>query len=168
MLGIWVEETDALAPEDKNSLVMTGELKGMADEYSCGFHCDIIHSRGAKVLASYGSDFYAGTPVMTENTYGKGKAYYIGTEPNDTFLADFVAEICKENDIKAPFEVSDAVEVTKRVNDRNETVFALNYDKENEGFIDLGEGKYIDLIKNEEVTGKTSIAPYDVRVLKKL
>ncbi len=168
MLGIWVEETDALAPEDKNSLVMTGELKGMADEYSCGFHCDIIHSRGAKVLASYGSDFYAGTPVMTENTYGKGKAYYIGTEPNDAFLADFVAEICKENDIKAPFEVSDAVEVTKRVNDRNETVFALNYDKENEGFINLGEGKYIDLIKNEEVTGKTSIAPYDVRVLKKL
>ena len=64
--------------------------------------------------------------------------------------------------------MSDAVEVTKRVNDRNETVFALNYDKENEGFINLGEGKYIDLIKNEEVTGKTSIAPYDVRVLKKL
>lgn len=168
ILGIWVEETDPLAPEERNSLVMTGKLSGMKDEYSCGFHCDIIHSRGAEVLANYGSDFYKDTPVMTKNTYGKGTAYYIGTEPDDGFLSDFIGEICDEAGIKADFNVSDMVEVTKRVNDKYETVFALNYDKQNEGTIDLGDDKYLDLIRDEEVTGNVSIPAYDVRVLKKI
>lgn len=168
LLGIWVEETDALAPEDRNSLIMTGALEQMQDQYSCGFHCDIIHTRGARTLANYGSDFYQGTPALTVNQYGKGSAYYIGTEPDDAFLADFAKKLCVGAQVKAPFETSGQIEVTKRVNEKNEIVFVLNYDRENEGEIELRDDNYINLLTNETVSGTTKIAPYDVLVLKKV
>ena len=63
MLGIWVEETDALRPYEKNVMKITGKWKLPRDTYECGFLCDLIHPEsGAEVLACYGEDFYAGMP----------------------------------------------------------------------------------------------------------
>lgn len=167
VLGIWVEEVDALPPEEKNEICML-DGSGLAGEvYSCGNHCDIIHPRGAKVLANYGKDFYAGTPVITKNSYGKGTAYYIGTEPDDKFIADLAAVVCKEQDIQAPYETFGNVELTERVNDKYKTVFALNYDKEKEAEIDLGRETFTEMITGQEMTGKAKIPPYDVLVLRK-
>ena len=36
---------------------------------------------GAQALATYGEDFYEGTPAVTKNAYGKGTVYYVGTQP---------------------------------------------------------------------------------------
>ena len=78
MLGIWVEETDALRPYEKNRMRLTDNLQLSENEYDCGFLCDIIHPEGgAEILASYKDDFYADTPCVTRNFFGKGRAYYI-------------------------------------------------------------------------------------------
>lgn len=72
MLGIWVEETDALRPYEKNRMRLTDNLQLSEKEYDCGFLCDIIHPEGgAEVLASYKEDFYADTPCVTRNFFGK-------------------------------------------------------------------------------------------------
>ena len=61
------------------------------EEYSCDFLCGIIHPEGgAEVLATYEDDFYAGIPCVTCNTFGKGKAYYIGTQPEQKFLEELM------------------------------------------------------------------------------
>ncbi len=39
-----------------------------------------MHSEGAEVLATYESDFYAGMPAVTKNSYGKGHVYYVATQ----------------------------------------------------------------------------------------
>ena len=106
VLGIWVEEVDALRPDEKNVMKMNGEMPLSSEEYSCGFLCDLLHTREAKALAVYGDDFYAGMPCLTKNTYGEGVAYYIGTEPSDEFLADFTAAICKERGIEPVYEAA--------------------------------------------------------------
>ncbi len=164
LLGIWVEETDPLKPEEKNRMVMEPQMLP-EESYSCAFQCDIIHLRGAKALASYETDFYAGMPALTVNIYGKGEAYYIGTEPEGAFLTDFGKYLCGRLDIKSPYPVSDGIEITRRVNDRKDVVFVLNYEKEAEGWVDLGTDVFTDLISGKEVTGKTAVGPYDVLVL---
>ena len=71
--GIWVEESDAVVPGQKIKVLMNGK------DYDTGLICNLIHPNDAKILATYASEFYAGTPAVTENQYGKGRAWYIGT-----------------------------------------------------------------------------------------
>ena len=74
LAGVWAEEIDALAPEQSNEIVFTD---GSKDQ--CGMLCDILHLEGAEEIARYGSNFYAGTPAVTRNAFGKGFVYYVGT-----------------------------------------------------------------------------------------
>jgi beta-galactosidase len=166
LLGIWVEETDALKPEEKNQICLTEKLLP-EEQYACSFQCDIIHLRGARALGKYESDFYAGTPVFTVNDFGKGKAYYIGTEPDAAFLTDFGQYICRENQITPPYPVSGNVEITRRINEKNEVVFVLNHSQEETASVELGEDVFTDLIHGQEATGSTMVQPYDVLVLRR-
>lgn len=79
LLGIWVEEIDALLPEQKNRIVVEAASGLLQEEYECGMLCDLLHSEGADIIARYGDDFYAGMPAVTRNTFGKGKAWYVAT-----------------------------------------------------------------------------------------
>ena len=65
LLGIWVEEIDALLPEQKNRIVLKETYGDLQGEYGCGMLCDLLHSEGAEVIAEYGDDFYKGMPVVT-------------------------------------------------------------------------------------------------------
>lgn len=71
--GIWAEEIDALFPDDKNGIVMKDYINGFDKEYECSLLCDIIHAETADVLAVYKDNFYKDSPVVTKNSYGKGK-----------------------------------------------------------------------------------------------
>jgi len=94
ILGFWVEEIDALPETKKNHFVYQGET------YSAKLLCDIMHLEGAQALAEYQEDFYAGTPVITCNSFGKGEAYYIGTSSEKDFYARLICELCEKQNIK--------------------------------------------------------------------
>lgn len=166
VLGIWVEETDALYKEEKNELKMTDDMLGDGKEYSCMTLCDIIHTNTAKELAVFGKDFYAGGTALTVNEFGSGKAYYIGTEPDDAFLVDFLGKICEDTKVAAPYAADKDVEVTVRINEKAKVVFALNHNKDKEAVVDLGNEKFVNLLTDEKVSGKAVIPPYDVLILK--
>src|SRR5699024_8156017 len=59
LAGIWVEEIDALAPEQSNTIRFTD-----GRELNCHLLCDIIHLEGAVSLANYSSNFYASSPAI--------------------------------------------------------------------------------------------------------
>ena len=118
-------------------------------------------------MAVYGKDFYKDMPVISVNKYGDGKAYYIGTEPEADCIESFFMELFDELDIKAHYETSKNVELTRRVNEENDLLFVLNWNKE-EAFIDLREDSFKNMINDEEFTGKVVLNPYDAVVLKKL
>ena len=163
MLGIWVEETDALRPYEKNVMKLTDSLVLPEKDYECGFLCDIIHAEDAQVLAAYGEDFYAGSPCVTINEYGQGKAYYIGTQPEQDFLEELMKVIVKDSGIKPLYPAEAGMELTRRVSEKGDVVFAINHNKHT-SWVDFGEEQLINLMNDEVLTGKVQLAAGDVLV----
>jgi len=166
VLGIWAEEIDALPPDMKNSIVIKeawGNLKG---EYDCGMLCDLIHLEKAKALAVYGKDFYAGMPVLTENEFGTGKAYYIASDPENRFIKDFIKTLCDDKHLKAPFEAQEGVEVTQRFKDGKEYTFILNHNDQ-PACISIGEKEGFDLISQRNIQGGAVIEPKGVMIIER-
>ncbi len=126
VLGIRVEEIDALYPEQHNRIVMADG----SGSYSCAHLCDLVHAEGAQVLATYGDDFYAGRPAVTENSFGQGRAYYIATDAEASFLDDFYGRLLEERGIMQLLETPAGVEVTLRETEQRRLLFVLNHNAE--------------------------------------
>ena len=81
MLGLWVEEFDPLLPTMHNRVVVPPGGALPVGSYPCDLWCDLIQLEGAQALATYGEDFYAGRPAITEHRLGAGRALYVATRP---------------------------------------------------------------------------------------
>lgn len=122
ILGIWVEETDAIPEGKQNSFTYQGKT------YPASVLCDLLHLQGAESLSCYDSDFYKGLPVLTCHTYGKGKAYYVATRSDEAFYKDFLGELCQKTGIQPVIKnAPDGVEATLRGNDKGDFLFLLNH-----------------------------------------
>ena len=121
ILGIWVEESDALPPEFCNHFTYQGV------EYPCKLLCDLMHLEGAESLTEYQEDFYAGMPVITKNPLGSGSAYYVGTQSSEAFYDRFVADLVKEKNVMPEADVPKGVEAVIRENGENQFLFLLNH-----------------------------------------
>lgn len=124
ILGVWVEESDALPPEGGNSFMYKGT------EYPSYIVCDIMHLQGAKEISTYEREFYAGTPVLTKNALGDGKVYYVGTHSSEEFYSNFLRDICEELYIEPVLNAPRDVEVTCRENSEYKYIFILNHKEE--------------------------------------
>lgn len=121
-MGFWVEESDAIPPEETNFFTYKGKT------YEAGFICDLLRLEEAESMAEYGRDFYKGIPVLAKNKYGKGNTWHVGTKANDEFYKDFLYDICDELGIKPiSASVPEEVEVTVRENDNGKYIFMLNH-----------------------------------------
>jgi beta-galactosidase len=126
-LGIWVEEADPLLPDQRNTLVAQGSAAIPDGTYSCDRWCEVLHLEGAGALATFGGDFYAGRPAITENVYGAGTAYYVATRPDEALLRQLFKYILAARGIHAPLEAPEGVEVTQRVLGEQVWTFVLNH-----------------------------------------
>lgn len=129
ILGIWVEESDALPTDKCNHFIYNGNV------YQAKLLCDIMHLEGAVELSEYQEDFYAQTPVITVNSYGKGKAYYVGTRSTEDFYRTFVKGILEEKDIHPVLETPEGVEATERFKGEYSYLFVLNHKDEETEFV---------------------------------
>lgn len=160
ILGIWVEETDALPPNKENQFQYGGAT------YPARLLCDIGHLRGAAAESVYTKDFYAGAPVITSHQYGCGRAYYVGTRSNEMFYKSFLHDRCEESQIKPLLPPVENLEVTMRINDSGKYVFLLNHgDREIE--LVLAEGGY-EMLEGKAKAAKEAyvIPPKEVRIIK--
>src|SRR5690606_22472511 len=98
LLGIWVEEVDALAPDKRNTVeVVKGEWNKAS--YDCRMLCDLLHLEGAEAVAHYSSDFYKGMPAVTKNSFGKGEAWYVATLPEQAMLQELIDHLLESKGI---------------------------------------------------------------------
>nr|WP_204487944.1 beta-galactosidase [Caldicoprobacter guelmensis] len=168
--GIWSEEIDALYDHDVNHVVLKdGNPLGLKGEYEARELCDLIHAETAEVLATYKSDFYAGRPALTVNSFGKGKAYYIAFRNNGDFLTDFYGALIRELNLKRAVdtELPQGVTAQMRTDGERVFVFILNFVPE-ERQVDLKDMRFKDMITGENVTGRVSLPPYGVKILERL
>ena len=100
VLGIVPEELDAPSEEFGNGFWYDGK------HYPAKTLCAVVHPKpGTEVLAVYEQDFYAGCPVITRNTWGRGAAYYLSALSDLDFLRDFYRKVGKEAGVENPLEI---------------------------------------------------------------
>lgn len=160
ILGIWVEEEDALPEEAHNRFTYKGTT------YPAILLCDLLHTEGAQSLTTYEQDFYAGMPALTRNAYGKGAAYYIATRSNADFYRTLIGELCAEVNIVPIIDTPDCIEVTRRANDNGTFLFFLNHDEEDHDITLNCSGQNI-LTDTEYKSGdRLTLAAKDVAILR--
>jgi len=169
VLGIWDEETDTLTVNDRNTVVMAeGNPLGLSGEYEVRDYCALIHAEDAQVLATYGSDFYAGRPALTVNQFGKGRAYYMASRNSENFLSDFYGKLVEQMGLMRalPVNLPEGVTAQVRENEENRFVFVMNFNA-NPVEVDLQGEEYQGMVSGEPVKGKLSLKPYGVEILRK-
>ena len=164
ILGIEVEEFSPMTVGQKNSIRLTKKISGFNDEYTCDLWGELIRTNSAETIALFTDDYYSNMSAITENIYGKGKAYYIGTQPEGIFFEDFLHSILKEKNIAPVYNVPYSIQITKRVKDNKVYMFLLNHGDKNET-VKL-DRKYFNMIDKKHYEGKIILSPKDVAVLK--
>jgi beta-galactosidase len=165
--GVWVEEIDSLFPDQQNRIIMKQYFGPCRGDYGCSRLCDLMHAEAATVLGTYGADFYAGWPVLTENEVGKGYAYYIGTDPEPEFLLHFYRTICADSGVYPIIEGPEGVEVTRREQEDRKFLFILNHN-DDVAFVTLPDGRFADMFSGQVLAGNMPLRGYDVRILEQL
>lgn len=124
ILGIWVEEEDALPQGTANSFTYDGIT------YPAELICDLLHTEGADSLCGYESDFYKGMPAITDNAFGQGHAYYMATASNEEFYLKFIKDMCEKAGVTPIIDTPKGVEATVRENKNGSFLFLLNHSEE--------------------------------------
>ena len=93
----------------------------------CEKWCDIINTDGAETLACYDSEFYKGTAAITVNSYGEGKAYYVGTEPGPELADKIVCQLLGEQDLNMLADSPEGVEIVHRRMEDKRYIFVINH-----------------------------------------
>ncbi len=126
VFGLEIEEFDPLPPGEENHLTFKGAFT-TSHLHPAKWWCDVIQPKGCQILAVFGKDFYAGQPALTINTYGSGKAIYIGTVSHQFFYYDLMAWLRQLCSLETHLRVPDTVEVSVRQKDDTKIYFLLNH-----------------------------------------
>ncbi|HEX7055730.1 MAG TPA: beta-galactosidase [Bacilli bacterium] len=171
VLGVWAEEAEGLYDHDRNSLRFQPDNKlGLSGSYEIHEFCELIHAETAEIVAVYEDDFYAGRPVVTENAYGLGKAYYVGARTKEPFCADFLQAIARAAKVQRALNTTLPPGVTAQVreDDAYEYVFVMNFSGQ-EQQVALDERDYVDLLTAERLPSGSvlRLAVHGMRLLRR-
>ncbi len=159
LLGLHIEDFVPMAAEEGNSLDTQDN-----GPFACGLWADLIHLEDAEPLASYTDDFYAGTPAVTLNVFGEGRAYYLGTRPEEQYVKLLLDRACEEAGVRATAEVPPGVDAVRRKTEDASFLFVLNHTKEAVEVSLPGPGR--DLLTGKEHDSNVVLGPFEVAVLK--
>ena len=159
LAGIWVEEIDALAPEQTNTITFTDGTR-----MTCNLLCDLMHLEGAQLLASYDENFYAGMPAITKNTFGKGCTYYIGTNMGQEGIDKVLKMATQQAGVHPVVKEPTALEVVCRKTANSTHYYIFNL-KETEIVIPEQFVGYTDLLTGKKVESGMRMKHYDALIL---
>ncbi len=120
LVGCHVTEYDPIGWDKAKVRFTDGE------EYECKQWCDILETDTAETAASYSSGFYAGQPAVTVNSYGGGKAFYIGTIGTRRMYEKAAKQILDASGIPYIEGLPENVEVTTRTGSGITARFVFN------------------------------------------
>jgi beta-galactosidase len=123
LMGIRVDEWDSRAPEFVQTVPELGAQARLVFE--------IVRPRGAEPVATYGTDFYAGTPAVTRNEYGQGEGWYVATALDQPGVDHVVRRVLARHDLLGPYAGRPGLETATRVApDGTRLLFLLNHTAE--------------------------------------
>ena len=167
LCGIWVDEVDALHSAEFNSAVFEtpfGEARGALP---CGLICERLHLEGARALAVYGADFYAGEPIFTCNQWVNGQAYYLASFLSGPGLQQVLREVCARAGVEPLLAViPENIEITCRRSPNGESLYYVLNHSGHANRVSLPATGYQDLLTGGHCDGSLELAPYGVAILR--
>lgn len=137
--------------------------------YKAGVLREVVTLQTAKPLGTYLQDYNVNTPAITENAYGKGKAYYVVVQPDLEFLKEFLGDVIEEANVEANLTetLPYGVTVSKRSGkeQKDDVYFLQNFNRHPVKMV-LNEC-YTNLITDEILTGSIKLQTYQCIVMKK-
>jgi beta-galactosidase len=167
VFGVWEEETQQYyAHESVGISMVAGNPLKLAGDYRAVDTCSVIHAEGATVLATYADQYFAGTPALTVNAYGKGKAYFVAARTRGEMLSDVYGQLIAELQIERVMDtvLPDGVTAQLRTDGESRFVFLLNFNAHPVP-IDL-DCEYQDVLSGASLAGSLKLESYGVRVLR--
>lgn len=137
--------------------------------YKAGVLREVVTLQTAKPLGTYLQDYNVNTPAITENAYGKGKAYYVAVQPDLEFLKEFLGDVIEEANVEANLTetLPYGVTVSKRSGkeQKDDVYFLQNFNRHPVKMV-LNEC-YTNLITDEILTGSIKLQTYQCIVMQK-
>jgi beta-galactosidase len=163
LCGLEVEEYDSLPAGWLNELeFILPELEG-GPRVSASIWADVLTPKGASVVANYSRGYYAGSPAITMNRYGKGWAIYVGTFGDLALYKKLSSWMIQLAGVYPVLRAPQGIEVTERWQDGKKILFLLNH-TQNRMEVMLDQ-RYANLLSDTEVEGKILLEPLDVLLL---
>jgi beta-galactosidase len=149
---------------EKQGVTFTGSLAGPDAE--CHIWADILDPGKAEVLATYTGPHYSGKAAITSNSFGKGKAIYIGAHLEPADLARVLLTFIAASGVKSVVQAPRGVEVTTRRSARGTLTFLLNHTSTPQSAEVSGQCK--DIITGTVYSKAIPLDSYGVRVLQSI
>jgi beta-galactosidase len=127
---------------------------------------DVLKTTKATPIAVWEQDYMKGSPAMTENRYGKGRAVYFASFFNLEAARHLIRHYAGEYGLRPLMEgMPAAVEVTRRTRGGNNYYFVLNHDDESVA-ARPGPG-YFDVLENAPSPATINLRPFEYKVLRR-
>jgi beta-galactosidase len=132
LLGIWTEELDALySGETRSFSMLLDNPLAFEGRFTLRDLWESVHTEGARALARFDEDMFEGQPALTVNSYGAGKAYYLASRNEESFLDAFYGSLLRDSGVKGAWPsdepLPEGVSVTVREGGRSSFYFVLNF-----------------------------------------
>lgn len=157
LFGIYADELDTFYPSDENHVIFNDGSKALVKDYA-----EMLRLNGAISYGTYESDYYEGTPAVTINEYGQGKAYYVAARIDMKSMAKLFRMMLEDAGVAIP-SLPVGVELHTRENDIHKYSFYLNMTADNKT-IDNISG--YDLLTDNDITCSLDMKPYSVAVIR--
>jgi beta-galactosidase len=158
MAGITIHYFDPQTAQEQEIIGVDGK------RYPARVWFDIIEPVSARPLASYAKGFYAGKAAVTENSYGKGKVYYVGTETSShDFYQELMRAALQQAGIVPEALVPEGIQIAWREKGGERIVFVLNYTGEAQT-VPMGRALR-NILTGEMEPSDLNLSAYDVKIL---
>jgi len=124
LAGITIQEQHALIGAEETKLQLINDTTN----YTCSLWHDVFSLKTATALGLYNSRFFKQQPAITQNQYGKGTVYYVGTVLNNPATAQIIKQALSTAAVK-PIAVShdELLEITTVKSNKGSFLYAVNY-----------------------------------------
>lgn len=125
-MGVRIDEWDARGPEVVNPVCLQAGASRLEVESRLVF--EIVIPQGAEVVGTYQADFYAGTPAVTRNQFGRGHGWYVATDLDQEGVSWVIRQVLAQHDLtgRSP-DLPDLETAVRVAPDGTRLLFLLNH-----------------------------------------
>jgi beta-galactosidase len=168
VFGVWEEESQSYFPHEKVAVTFSADNElGLSGTFHAVDTCSVIHAEGSTVLATFADQYFAGSPALTVNRFGKGRAYYVAARMGQDFLQPFYSQLARSLSLRRAMTVDLPPGVTAqlRTDGQHDYVFVLNFNPH--GVTVPLDRPGTDLLTGNPAADSITLPAYGVRVLKR-